>query len=163
MDAEHLYSLLNQKVTVVTSKKQDQNVGYLVCVDPVTLTIVLYDDINQCLSMIFHHAIRTINKDEEHNEVHCLDFQKLCHDFFQLSRADEPVSVSVEEKASLEERRSRVLNLLKENNVPVEEQDDLLIAAYGVCINPPYTEYDCKSNNALILSRIQNILRTGQM
>jgi len=154
MDEEHLYSLLN-KMVLVKSRRREQS-GQLVCVDPVTLTIVLYDSLNQCLSMIFHHAIISISEIEQSSDSGNVDFKKLCDDFFEVcSSAKSQLS-----PAETLERRSRVLDLLKENNVPVEEQDDLLLAAYSVCISPPYSESDCKSSNALILSRIQDIIRS---
>ena len=156
IDREHLYSLLNHKVLVVTSHL-DQQEAYLVCVDPVTLTIVLYDLIHQSLSMVLHHAIKSIEvKQDQENDLDNIDFKQICANFFGIS----PVATSnAYSQAELQERRERALKLLKANNVPVEENDNLLIAAYSVCINAPYPESDCQSTNALILSRIQNILK----
>ena len=153
---DHLYSLLNHKIVLTSAAGQQE--GYLVCVDPVTLAIVLYDDVHQRLSMVMHHALKSINKsDQLENNPNNIDFKQLCGDFFGLSTTG--TNAKLHTPSEQRERRERVLSLLRTNNVPVEEKDDLLIAAYSVCINAPYTESDCQSTNALILSRIQNILK----
>ncbi len=151
MNREHLYSLLNYKVSVTSHSKLQE--GYLVSVDPVTLTIVLYDDIKESLTMILHHAIKSIEKCDQ--QIKSFEFKKFCSNFF--GKVGEAAKTFTAEE--LQERRQRVLDLLHSNNVPVEDQDDLLIAAYSVSITPPYTELDCQSTNAVVLKRIQNIIK----
>lgn len=151
INLEYLYSLLNYRITVTNHYGLQE--GYLVSVDPVTLTIVLYDDIKETLSMILHHSVKSIQKCE--TPMKCIDFKELCSNFFGKTKQAAKTFTTEE----LEERRQRVLGLLQSNNVPVEDQDDLLIAAYSVSITPPYTDLDCQSTNAVVLNRIQNMIK----
>ena len=158
MDATKLFSLLNQQVHVRTSRRTHS--GELVCVDPVSLLVVLYDRANQQMSMLLHHAITSIEPSSEQpqSDLHNVDFKQICDNFFGHPLTSSAAAVSEQSLVEQQQRRSRVLDLLHENNVPVEEQDELLIAAYSVAIYPPYTEADCKSSNAIILGRIQTII-----
>lgn len=151
MNREYLYSFLNYKITVTSHCGLQE--GYLVSVDPATLTIVLYDDIKESLSMILHHGVKSIQKCDQPKK--CIEFKELCSNFFGKNEKAAKTFTTEE----LEERRERVLDLLRSNNVPVEDQDDLLIAAYSVSITPPYTDLDCQSTNAVVLNRIQNMIK----
>lgn len=159
MDRQQLYKLLNEKVLVQTvAKNQPATEGYLVCVDPQTLTLVLYDDTRQTFTMILSHAVKTISKcesPESQSLPGSFNFTEVCSTFFGISTTSPGEQYTAGE---LSQRRQTVLNWMATNAVPVEELDDALIAAYSVIINAPYTTADCQSTNALLLSKVQKIL-----
>lgn len=146
-----LKSLINHKVSLKTSKSQ-QHRGYLICYDPITQAVVLYDDLQLTTLLIFHHAIKSITKIDNNPLFSCDNFKEFCDDFF--SKTSRELTSAVD----CQERRKAVLEKLSTSNVPVEEIDDVLVAAYSVCIYPPYTQSTCQSANLIVLDRIKGIL-----
>lgn len=56
-------------------------------------------------------------------------------------------------------RKTIVMEVLSDNRFPVSEKDNTLLIEDIMIIEPPYYPENCKCNNSIILSRIQNILR----
>lgn len=149
---DDLKSMINHHVVIRTKKSHQK--GYLVCCDPVSNTALIYNDTQQTLTMIFINSIVSITQ-IDNSLFSCDNFKQFCDDFFNKSNQHPTDSDN-------NVRRQFVLDLFSANNVPVEEVDDVLIAAYSVCINPPYTEHDCQSSNPIVLDRIKTILKSRQ-
>lgn len=150
-----LFELINKKIEIETNKHRYQ--GFMINIDPVTLTILIYnnDDIDQIL-MIFYHSIKSIKPIANCDEVFNQNFQKFCDKFFQISNVNPNEIDDTDE--NMKNSRQKLLDIFAKNNVPVEEIDQTLIAAYYVCIDPPYTLNDCKSSNMIVLDRIKSII-----
>ncbi|KAI2801412.1 hypothetical protein RDWZM_008422 [Blomia tropicalis] len=161
MDKGQLYELLNYKI-IAKTKNNQEHIGYLVCVDPISLTIILYNNERQpnTMMMITNHSIKSIQKLDSESICPIDNFQHLCDTFFEIQQQKIVSKIEFTDD-ELKQRRINMLQLMKANNVPVEEQDDALIVAYSVCINPPYMESDCLSNNPVVLERIRDIIRKG--
>ncbi|KAH7645816.1 Gem (Nuclear organelle) associated protein 6 [Dermatophagoides farinae] len=148
-----LFKLINNKVEIEIGRHRYK--GFLINVDPVTLTILIYNNENNQIQMIFHHSIKSIKQIADCDEIFDNDFRKFCDEFFQIENTN---SHGIESNENMEDRRQKLLEIFAKNNVPVEEIDQSLIAAYYVCIDPPYTINDCKSSNMIVLSKIKSII-----
>lgn len=146
------YELMRSKVKIITAKGNYS--GYLLCVDPITLTLIIFDDELNNIHLIFEHSIKSITKLDINkiNEFQDINFQQFCDKFFSIKTTN---NISEE---NLKKRRQDVWNLLIKNNVPVTESNGSLIAAYNVIINPPFTANDCSSSNTIVLGKIKSIL-----
>lgn len=125
--------------------------GTLLCND--AQAIVLEDSEARSLRCIPKHSIKHIETISPPNQKEAFDSVKVCRSYLDSDSDEQSAGVN------MESRRARLLAFLKCNNIPVEEVDDLLVAAYSVAINAPYTESNCKSTNAIVLERIQMFVK----
>lgn len=151
---KQFYELIRSKVKIETVKGNYS--GYLLCLDPITLTLIIFNDELNQIHLIFEHSVKSITKlnGNKTNQFKDINFQQFCDQFFNIKTNKNNISVE-----NLKKRRQEVWNLLMKNNVPVvESSNDSLIAAYNVTINPPYTANDCSSSNTIVLGKIKSIL-----
>lgn len=70
------------------------------------------------------------------------------------------VSINQLSLSDITKRKNIVKQYLLENRFPVTDINDILYIEDSVSIKPPYDTEHCESTNAIILNRIQNILRS---
>lgn len=70
------------------------------------------------------------------------------------------VSINRLSLSDITKRKDIVKKYLLENRFPVTDTNDILYIEDSVSIKPPYDAEHCVSTNAIILNRIQNILRS---
>lgn len=145
-----LRNYVNHRVEVERTDKM-KNIGWVYTIDPVTRTIVLYEELGEKakLTTVFSHAICNIDIIEKPcdriNEIfRCLDNEK------KDDLSDE----------EMEKRRGDLKNWLEKNRLPVQESGETLKIANALDIFPPYTPESCQSNNEVILSRVRNIIKS---
>lgn len=144
------------KITLNDHKKTVQ-CGYLACVDPESDAMLVFDQSDNRLCLLFKHSVKSIEElpTNESHDVAPVDLKHLCDEFFG---PEEARGAELGEE-DCEARRKRVMQVLASHNVPVEEVDHTLIAAYCVSITPPYTINQCKSFNPIVLGRIQQFMQ----
>lgn len=148
--------LVNFKVKVTLKTPPGARQGILLAVDPNTKAIMLEE--TESVSCFPAHSIESIAKaSAEASQREMPNLKEYCDRLFNIHPP--PMLDSVDNQLKMLQRREGLLAYLNENNIPVEEIDDLLLAAYSVSISPPYGESDCKSSNAIVLNRIKTIVR----
>uniref|UniRef100_H2Y9W9 AD domain-containing protein n=1 Tax=Ciona savignyi TaxID=51511 RepID=H2Y9W9_CIOSA len=141
-----ILKLLNTKVEIVL-KNGKKVTGSVYTIDPVTHTIVVYQD--QKISTIFGHSVKSV-------EVLIESTQQMREKLDKLLEKNEKLF-------DHEYLRSRKLELEKwfvKNRIPIEISDDKLCVADVVTILPPYDVDSCHASNEIILSRIQKLIST---
>jgi hypothetical protein len=71
--------------------------------------------------------------------------------------------ISADNKVNIELKRSKLIELLKKNRVPIDEAqstDDVISIMDTVLIRSPFEIENCESTNEIVLNKITNLLGT---
>ncbi|CAK9833972.1 Gem-associated protein 6 [Anthophora retusa] len=118
--------------------------GIVYTVDPVSESVVLLqNDQQNRLKIVFGHAIKNVKI--------CSDKSIKLPELF----TNNPTNIL---PSIVQERKSAVIRLLKENRFSVKEENDILTIENVLSIKSPYEPADCICANSIILGRIQNLL-----
>ncbi|CAK9811532.1 Gem-associated protein 6 [Anthophora quadrimaculata] len=118
--------------------------GIVYTVDPVSESVVLLqNDQQNRLKIVFGHAIKNVKI--------CSDKSVKLPELFTNTPTNILPSI-------VQERKSAVIRLLKENRFSVKEENDILTIENVLSIKSPYEPADCICANSIILGRIQNLL-----
>lgn len=131
--------------------------GFFYCIDPATGTITLLATDESCetkisrIELIFSHSIIKIKLDHTKRlseEAIAIVTQKLTTET-QVTLSPEELSI----------RREKLLNMLKESQLPYEESTDgkFTVASVAV-ISPPFTHRDIKCPNVLVYTRLKDLI-----
>lgn len=60
----------------------------------------------------------------------------------------------------VENKRMQIKDWLLKNSIPIEESEKCLKLADVLTIEPPYGPEQCMSNNEMVLSKIQNLIKS---
>ncbi|KAK2576021.1 hypothetical protein KPH14_007373 [Odynerus spinipes] len=140
-------SFIGTEVKVKTDNTS-VHTGILYTMDPVSGSVVLLcnkEDNRYNLQLVFGHAIKEIEYTTK-TKTHIPELFQNSTDQFSLS--------------DLTKKKNIVKQHLLENRFPVTDVNDILYIEDSVSIKPPYTADHCVCTNSIILSRIQNILRS---
>lgn len=139
------------KISMVNGKSE---VGLVYTIDPLSQSLVLYQPktghMPEKLSIVFNHSVKDFVVLEEAQD----EIIEVMND---LGRCEN------EQKYTEEELLIKKINTkswLERNRLPVTESGNRLKIADALEIFPPYTPESCQSNNEIILSRVQTILRS---
>lgn len=136
------------KEAKITTDNASVCTGIVYTVDPVSESVVLLrteEDNRYNLQIVFGHAIQNIELISQ-AETHLPELFQTSTDKFSPS--------------DLKKRKNIVKQYLLENRFPVTDVNDILYIEDSVSIKPPYDAEHCICTNSIILSRIQNILRS---
>ncbi|CAK9833973.1 Gem-associated protein 6 [Anthophora retusa] len=105
--------------------------------------VLLQNDQQNRLKIVFGHAIKNVKI--------CSDKSIKLPELF----TNNPTNIL---PSIVQERKSAVIRLLKENRFSVKEENDILTIENVLSIKSPYEPADCICANSIILGRIQNLL-----
>lgn len=152
--------LIGRKVIVETSTKFERSVcGYLYTVDPVAghIVIVNFDNIESSspvltsTQILTNHSVKCLLLDE--TEARSSLVPGLLEKLFTRDSSESLT------ESELDERKTKVLEMIKANRLPVkEESDGSLTIANIVVMKPPYCKDDLVCSNDIVLGRVKSIL-----
>ncbi|XP_054263573.1 gem-associated protein 6-like [Macrosteles quadrilineatus] len=148
-DPIHFKSLVNNLVEVET-KGGPLSTGILFTIDPVSETVVLLTQTGESLkvNLIPSHNVKNIKVVEATNVAKIPD---------NLFKEDWAKHMSEEE---IEKKRHALKDWLTKNTIPIVESDKLLKLEDVLTIEPPYGPDQCSSNNEIVLSKIQELIKS---
>lgn len=149
------YIKINTKSTV-----KSLIVGYLYCIDPASGTVVLLipdenlSKINQ-IELVFLHSINSLEV-EEGKTLPVTLFEQFKQQILQRNNKE---TFSEEE---ISKRKDKLLNVLKDSQLPYEEKTEGNIFVASVAtISPPYTIQSIKCTNGIVLTRLKELISTS--
>uniref|UniRef100_A0A1B6JC68 AD domain-containing protein n=1 Tax=Homalodisca liturata TaxID=320908 RepID=A0A1B6JC68_9HEMI len=150
-DPIHFKSLVNSIVEVETVHGSGTHKGILFTIDPVSETVILLDPVEDYLNMKIITGLNVKN-------IKCIQSTNVPKIPDNLFKEDWAKYISEEE---LESKRIKLRDWLLKNTIPIIESgktlklsDDMLI------IEPPYGPEQCMSSNEIVLSKIQNLVKS---
>lgn len=131
------------KEVIITTLNGITHRGFLYTIDPMTKTVVLTDDAGDKLNLILHHAIKNLECGQRSVER------------FILACPSKEVLLS----SGSEEKKQKLMKLLKDNLIEVVEDGPLLRISDYVSIAPPYDVGHIYCTNTIVLERLSNIIK----
>ncbi|XP_020282080.1 gem-associated protein 6-like, partial [Pseudomyrmex gracilis] len=137
---------VGKEVKIIT---KDENIhsGIVYTIDPVSDSIVLLHTTKSTkysLKIIFGHAVKNINVIAETTTI--------IPELFLQNLPCKELSQEL-----IAKRKDIVVKVLSDSRFPVSEKNNTLLIEDIMVIEPPYYPENCKCNNSIVLSRIQNI------
>ncbi|KAJ0032903.1 hypothetical protein NQD34_000010 [Periophthalmus magnuspinnatus] len=145
------WSALTHKRVAVHAHNGHELRGFVVTVDPVSASLVLVDFGSGEVQVVLGHAVK---------DVQILD-QDLDPDLkTRLETLFRDPGPSEDSSLDLDRTRTRLLEWIRLNRVPVETRGAGLAVAGGVVtVNPPFRVQDCVGLNQVVLDRIQRLIQ----
>ena len=158
-DPSEFLSHVNKEVCV-TADDGTTHTGWVYTIDPVSQSVVLVQFTTtpgadtatatpSRLEVIMGHAVVNITTINEETDVHGKQLDGL----FRPKPSDE---LTVEE---LEQRKEKVRSWLAMNRMPVTVSGEILSISDAVFVDPPYEADNCRSTNAIVLGRLQGLIK----
>lgn len=152
-DPEEWMQYVYKQVSLVT-EDDEEHMGWVYTVDPVSQTYVLVQFVNDCqqLTILPGASVTKVTILADTNE--CIR-EKLDALFRPMS---EP-NLSEDE---LQSRKQKLKMWLEKNRLPVQvtgSKGEVLTISDALMIQPPYGVEDCHSTNEIILGRIQGLIK----
>ncbi|KAK7930315.1 hypothetical protein WMY93_006710 [Mugilogobius chulae] len=147
------WSALTHKHVSVRADNGHELRGHVVTVDPVSASLVLLDSGGSKVHVVLGHSVKQVqiqDQDQDQDPEQKTRLETLFTD------SDPAQNQSLD----LDRARTRLLDWIHLNRVPVEVQGAGLVVAGGVVtVNPPFRAKDCVGLNQVVLDRVQRLIR----
>lgn len=144
------WSTRTHKSVTVTVDNGHELRGLVVTVDPVSASLVLLDGAE--VRLVLGHAVK---------EVQVLDSELDPDQSHHLEMLFRENYSAVDRNLDLNQTRTRLLDWIRLNRVPVEMKGAGLSVAGGVVtVNPPFRVQDCVGLNQVVLDRVQRLIQS---
>ncbi|XP_072315827.1 gem-associated protein 6 [Eucyclogobius newberryi] len=141
---------LTHKRAVVHARNGDELRGFIVTVDPVSASLVLLDLDGSEVQMVLGHAVKQVQILDQN-----LDSAQKTR--LELFRDPDP---GQDWSLDLDRTRTRLLDWIRLNRIPVETEGAGIVVAGGVVtVNPPFRVLDCVGQNQVVLDRVQRLIQ----
>ncbi|XP_017295830.1 gem-associated protein 6 [Kryptolebias marmoratus] len=146
----HWFRFVDKQVRVKAGK-DEEHLGWLLTVDPVSASVVLlnFREDAALVHVVVGHSVKNVEVLQEPDP----EMTERLRSFFL------PLTTPILDPEELRHRRARVRQWLKKNWLPVDEDRDELRVAGVLTITAPYRPEDCCSSNQIILDRIQKLIQ----